>query len=168
MHLPFPPLAALLAAFAVAALCGPAFAAAEAPQITTATMSPTRFAVDFSTPPEGQSGVARVARGTTFSYRLSKGANVFFFLDRGTKGRSVNGKCRRLTSHNRHAKACVRYVRSGSFRQNGLQGDNTKRFGGRIRQVTLQAAHYRARIIAVDDTGTPSPAKVLRFTILRG
>jgi hypothetical protein len=157
--------AVLFAAIGVSA--APA-TAADAPQITDASMQPRRFAVDHSAPPEPQ---AAVARGTTFGYRISEDADVFFFLDRGVAGRSVGGHCRRETARNkRHHERCPFYVHSGSFRQHGTKGTNTKRFSGRIGQHTLPPAHYKVRLVAVDSMGNPSPSAgtTLRFTVLPG
>lgn len=117
-------------------------------------MSPRRFAVPA---------------GTTFRYQLSKKAKVFFFLDRGAKGRVVGGHCRRQSARNRHDRACPFYVRSGSFNQQGMEGANTRYFTGRVGRRALKPAHYKVTIVAVDSMGTPStPRKVLRFTVLRG
>ncbi len=156
-----------MAAVAAAAICAPAFGAAPAPpRITDATLSPTRFAVDRSGPSEVRAGVAR---GTTFHYDLSKKADVFFFLDRGAKGRVVGGHCRRESARNRHDRPCAFYVRSGSFKQAGKPGTNSKFFSGRVGRLTLKPAHYKVTLVAVDDMGNPStPRKVLRFTLLRG
>lgn len=110
-----------------------------------------------------------MARGTTFHYTLSKSADVFFFIDRGAKGRVVGGHCRRQSRRNRHHKPCAFYVRSGSFRQAGMQGANSKSFSGRIGRLTLRPAHYKATLVAVDDMGNPStPGRHLRFTVVRG
>ncbi|HEX6459235.1 MAG TPA: hypothetical protein VF032_10000 [Thermoleophilaceae bacterium] len=111
---------------------------------------------------------AGVARGTTFRYELSKKAEVFFFLDRAVPGRLVEGHCHRATRHNRHHRRCARYVRSGSFKQAGIQGANAKPFSGRIGTLKLAPARYRVKLVAVDDMGNPSSSKpVLRFTIVR-
>ena len=140
-------------------------ALADAPRITDASLQPARFAVDPLGPPEVQAGVAR---GTTFQYTLSKSADVFFFIDRGAKGRVVGGHCRRQSRRNRHHRPCAFYVRSGSFRQAGVQGANSKSFSGRIGRLTLRPAHYKATLVAVDDMGNPStPGRHLRFTVLR-
>ena len=129
-------------------------------------MSPRRFAVDHSGPPEVQAGMAR---GTVIRYDLSKKADVFFFLDRGAPGRVVGGHCRRETRTNRRHKHCAYYVRSGSFKQAGKEGGNVKPFSGRIGTRTLRPAHYKLTLVAVDDMGNPStPGTVLRFTLLRG
>jgi hypothetical protein len=156
-----------LAALVIAAACAPAVAApADAPQITDASMTPRRFAVNPNGPPEVQAGVAR---GTTFHYDLSKKADVFFFLDRGAKGRVVGGHCRRESSRNRHDRPCAFYVRSGSFKQAGKEGANVKPFSGRLGTHTLRPAHYKVTLVAVDSMGNPStPGTVLRFTLLRG
>jgi hypothetical protein len=141
-------------------------APADAPHISHANISPPRFAVDHSGPPEVQAGVVR---GTVFRYELSKKADVFFFLDRGARGRVVGGHCRRQTRTNRHHKPCPFYVRSGSFKQVGKEGANVKPFSGRIGKRTLTPAHYKVTLVAVDDMGNPStPGTVLRFTLLRG
>ena len=128
-------------------------------------MRPVRFAVEHDGKREAQAGVAH---GTTFTYELTKKADVFFFLDRGAKGRVVGGHCRRQTRTNRHHRPCPFYVRSGSFKQAGVEGQNKKKFSGRIGKLTLPPAHYKATLVAVDDMGNPSPGKVLRFTVLRG
>jgi hypothetical protein len=129
-------------------------------------MEPRRFAVDHHGPVEVQAGVAR---GTRFRYELSKKADVFFFLDRGAKGRVVGGHCRRQSKRNRHHRPCAFYVRSGSFKQAGMEGTNVKSFSGRIGGLTLRPAHYKATLVAVDAMGSPStPGTVLRFTVLRG
>jgi hypothetical protein len=121
--------------------------------------------VDPLGPPEVQAGVAR---GTTFSYSLSKTADVFFFIDRGARGRVVGGHCRRQSRRNRRHRRCAFYVRSGSFRQAGAPGPNSKRFSGRIGGLTLRPSHYRATLVAVDAMGNPSsPGVHLRFTVLR-
>jgi hypothetical protein len=128
-------------------------------------MKPTRFAVNPNGPAEVQEGVAR---GTTFRYDLSKDAKVFFFFDRGAKGRVVGGHCRRQSANNRRYKPCAFYVHSGSFQMAGKQGSNTKRFSGRIGKLKFRPAHYKVKLVAVDTTGMPSPGKTLRFTILKG
>jgi hypothetical protein len=129
-------------------------------------MRPTRFAVNHHGSPEVQAGAAH---GTTFRYRLSKAANVFFFLDRGAKGRVVGGHCRRQSARNKYHRACSFYVSSGSFKQAGMQGRNVKQFSGRIGKHTLPPAHYKVHLVAVDSMGNPSTPKILlRFTILRG
>jgi hypothetical protein len=156
----------VIVVLAVAAACAPTVAAsADAPRITGASMSPVRFAVDHSGPPELQEGRAH---GTTFRYDLSKKADVFFFFDRGAKGRVVGGHCRRQTSTNSHHRSCPFYVHSGSFKQAGASGANVKRFSGRIGKLTFRPDHYRVRIVAVDSMGNPSPGKTMRFTILHG
>jgi hypothetical protein len=129
-------------------------------------MRPVRFAVNHHGSPEVQAGVAR---GTTFRYQLSKAAKVFFFLDRGAKGRVVGGHCRRQSSRNKHDRPCAFYVSSGSFKQVGMQGKNVKQFAGRIGRRNLPPAHYPVQLVAVDSMGNPSTPKVqLRFTILPG
>lgn len=161
-----PPLRPLAIAFAGLLAAGAAPALADAPRISDASITPARFAVDPLGPPEVQAGVAR---GTTFHYTLSKSADVFFFIDRGAKGRVVGGRCRRQGRRNRHHRRCAFYVRSGSFRQAGLAGPNSKSFSGRIGRLTLPPARYRATLVAVDDMGNPSkPGVRLRFTVLRG
>lgn len=129
-------------------------------------MSPQRFAVNHNGPSEVQ---ATVARGTVFRYDLSKKADVFFFLDRGARGRVVGGHCRRETRTNRRHKPCAFYVRSGSFKMAGKAGSNVKAFSGRIDGRALRPAHYKVTLVAVDSMGNPStPGTVLRFTLLRG
>lgn len=160
-------MAAVIAALTLAFACASAHAApdASAPHITTASMKPTRFAVDPKGPPEVQEGVAR---GTAFHFELSKASKVFFFFDRGARGRVVGGHCRRQSANNRRYRPCAFYVHSGSFQTTGTQGANTKRFSGRIGKLRFRPAHYKVKLVAVDSMGMPSPGKTLRFTILKG
>jgi len=158
--------AAVIAALTLASACASAYAApdANAPHIMSASMNPVRFAVNPKGPPELQEGVAR---GTTFHYTLSKGAKVFFFFDRGAKGRVVGGHCRRQSANNRRYRPCSFYVHSGSFQTTGQEGANVKRFSGRIGKLWFKPAHYKVKLVAVDSMGMPSPGKTLRFTVLK-
>jgi hypothetical protein len=167
MHPPFTPRSVAAVLFAIVAAGATPAVAADAPKISDASMSPRRFAVDHRAPAEPQAGMAR---GTTFSYRISEDADVFFFFDRGVAGRSVGGHCRRETRRNKHHSRCVIYVHSGSFRQHGVKGFNTKRFSGRIGHLAMRPAHYKVRLVAVNSMGSPSPSAgtTMRFTVLRG
>ena len=167
MHPPFTPRSVAAVLFATATAVATPAMGADVPKISDANMSPRRFAVDHRAPAEPQAGVVR---GTTFSYRVSEDADVFFFFDRGVAGRSVGGHCRRQTRRNKHHSRCVIYMHSGSFRQHGVKGFNTKRFSGRIGRLTLPPAHYKVRLVAVDSMGNPSPSAgtTLRFTVLTG
>jgi hypothetical protein len=79
----------------------------------------------------------------------------------------VGSTCRRQTRSNRRRKACIRYVKVGSFAQDGKLGANTRKWSGKIRAKALKPASYRATLTARDDAGLTSAPKRLAFKIVR-
>jgi hypothetical protein len=90
-------------------------------------------------------------KGTTFAYTLSEAARVTF------------GKASRK---NRTKKACVRYVKIGSFAQSATAGRNTKKWSGKLGKRALKPGSYRASLTAKDGAGNRSQAKRLSFRIV--
>jgi hypothetical protein len=140
------------------------------PVFASARLSPTTFAVN----PRGtaetlvNAGARRRARrGTTFTYRLSESARVLFTIEQRASGRRVGRTCQRPTRRNRSRRACVRYVKIGSFAAAGDAGTNRKSFSGRIGRRSLRPARYRATLVATDAAGNRSAAKRLNFRVVR-
>ena len=141
------------------------------PVFASARLSPTTFAVN----PRGtaetlvNSGTRRrrAPRGTTFTYRLSESARVLFTIEQRAVGRRVGRTCQRPTSRNRNRRACVRYVKIGSFAAAGDAGSNRKAFSGRIGRRSLRPGRYRATLVATDTAGNKSAAKRLNFRVVR-
>jgi hypothetical protein len=132
-----------------------------APVISGPTLTKTRFRVDRT----GTSATAK--RGTTFLYSLSEAAVVRFSIERRSKGRLVDGRCRRTTRDNRDARACTRYTRVGSFRRAAAAGANNTKFRGTVRRTWLRPGPYRATLRATDRAGNRSRRKGVPFKVVR-
>jgi hypothetical protein len=121
----------------------------------------THFRVDRT----GTSATAK--RGTTFLYSLSEVAVVRFTIERRSKGRLVDGRCRRPTRENRDARACTRYTRVGSFWRSAAAGANKTKFRGKVGGRWLRRGPYRATLRATDGAGNRSHRKRVRFKVVR-
>jgi hypothetical protein len=104
---------------------------------------------------------------TTFRYRLSEAARVVFRIEASTKGRRVNGRCRKATTKNKARKACKRFVAVGKLTQRGKAGANSKKFAGKIGRRTLKPGRYRAVVTARDAAGNVSKPKKVSFKVVR-
>jgi Tol biopolymer transport system component len=105
--------------------------------------------------------------GTTIRVQLSAAGRVTLRFRRARPGRRVRGRCVRPTRLNRNRPRCTRYVRAGRFSFDGKQGNNSVRFQGRLtRRKRLPIGRYRmsARVTA---NGQTSPARTVRFRIVR-
>jgi acid phosphatase type 7 len=132
-----------------------------APNISGLKLINTRFRVDRT----GTSATAK--RGTTFLYSLSEVAVVRFTIERRSKGRLVDGRCRRPTRKNRDARACIRYTRVGSFRRSAAAGANKTKFRGKVGRRWLRRGPYRATLRATDGAENRSRRKRVRFKVVR-
>lgn len=148
---------------------GPGARDTTAPRISSPSLIRTVFAVD----PAGRSETAvasrarRVARGTTFAYRLSEAARVLFTIQRPATGRRVGNACQRPSRQNRLRRKCTRYIRVGAFAQTGVKGQNRKRWSGKIGRRSLAPGRYRASLTARDGAGNRSKVRLLSFRIVR-
>jgi acid phosphatase type 7 len=132
-----------------------------APIISGLTLTDTRFRVD-------RTGAAAAAkRGTTFVYSLSEVAVVRFTVERRSKGRLVDGRCRRPTRKNRGARPCSRYTAVGSFSRSAVAGANRTKFRGKVSRRWLKPGSYRAGLRATDGAGNRSQRKRVRFKVVR-
>lgn len=127
--------------------------------------SPSVFEVNRSGPAE--TPVTAAAKGTTFRYRLSEPAEVTFAISRATRGRRVGKRCRTQTRGNRKRRRCTRYVAAGAFRDQGVAGQNGKRFSGRIGRKSLKPGRYRATLTAVDAAINRSTPKRIAFRVVK-
>ena len=145
---------------------GPTFEPDTFAPTFTARLTNRVFAVDRAGAPEPVV-TARAKKGTSFVYTLSEKARVLFVIERADPGRMVGRTCRRPSRANRKRKRCVRFVRVGSFAQDGAAGPNTRPWSGKIRARALKPASYRASITARDAAGNTSTIKRLSFKIVR-
>ena len=134
---------------------------AVAPVISRLRLTNTRFRVDRTRT------AAAAKRGTTFRYSLSEVAVVRFTIERRSKGRLVDGRCRRPTRENGDARACTRYTRVGSFRRSATAGANKTKFRGTVDRRWLRPGPYRATLRATDGAGNRSQRKRVRFKVVR-
>ena len=65
-----------------------------------------------------------------------------------------------------HAKHCVRYVRKGTLKRMGTQGQNSVRFTGRIGRRALSPGRYRVGIAGMDSSGVKGLVRHKAFTVL--
>jgi hypothetical protein len=73
----------------------------------------------------------------------------------------------RPTRRNRNRRRCTRYVRAGSFSFDGKLGANSVRFQGRpSARKRLPLGRYRMSARATAN-GQTSPARTIRFRIVR-
>jgi hypothetical protein len=137
------------------------------PVISSFSLSRTKFRAASS-----GGSVARHRKrppvGTKVSFSLSEAASVKFTVQRKTKGRKVNGKCKTKTHKNRKKKSCTLYksVR-GSFTASGKAGKNTFTFRGRIGGKALRPGTYRLSGTATDPAKNASVPKLKGFKIVR-
>ena len=93
-----------------------------APVITSASASPSTFAVD--TKGKRETAVAAATKrkpkpakkGTTLHYTLSEAARVLLTVEQSSSGRTVGKTCAKATAKNRKRKKCARYTRRGAVR----------------------------------------------------
>jgi VCBS repeat-containing protein len=137
-----------------------------APVFASARVTNTTFAVNTRGPAETPA-TARAKQGTTFLYNLSEPARVVFTIEQRTTGRRVGSKCVRPTKSNARRRACTRYVKIGSFAQDGAAGANRKAFSGKIGRKTLRPGSYRATLVATDTAGNKSNAKRINLRVVR-
>jgi hypothetical protein len=126
----------------------------------------------FKAAPSGASISAKkkssVPVGTKVSFSLSEASSVKFTVQRKTKGRKVNGKCKTRTHKNRKKKSCTLYktVR-GSFTVSGKAGKNTFKFTGRMGGKALKPGSYRLTGTASDPSKNTSVPKRKGFKIVK-
>jgi hypothetical protein len=101
--------------------------------------------------------------GTTFSFGLNMGATVSLTFDHILPGRTVSGRCRRPTKHNRHQRRCTRSLPVGSLSKIGT-GDSFH-FKGRLGRKRLAPGNYTLTLTALNSWDQEA-SKTLKFTIL--
>lgn len=106
---------------------------------------------------------AKAKVGTKVSYTLSTAAPVTFTVERRKAGRTVRGKCRKLTRKNRKRKKCNLRLK-GSFKHQGRQGANSFLFTGRLRKGKLKPGRY---YLVAKPAGSTSKPKRGKFRIVR-
>ncbi len=82
--------------------------------------------------------------GTTVRYTLDGAARVTFTITKPAAGRRVGRRCVRPAAARPGARRCVRTLRlKGSFAHQGVPGQNSFRFTGRLRRKALAPGPYR-------------------------
>jgi hypothetical protein len=87
---------------------------------------------------------AKAPIGTTVAYSLTAKATTEFFVERKVAGRSVGGKCVKVTKANRAKRKCAIFkLNKSGFSHPGATGTNTFKFSGRVGGVALPPGSYR-------------------------
>jgi hypothetical protein len=87
---------------------------------------------------------AKAPIGTTVTYSLTAKATTEFFVERKVAGRSVGGKCVKVTKANRAKRKCAIFkLNKSGFPHPGAAGTNTFKFSGRVGGVALPPGSYR-------------------------
>jgi hypothetical protein len=102
--------------------------------------------------------------GTTFRFKLDRGAQVRFAFSRIVAGRRAGGRCVKTTKNNRGKPRCDRSQAAGTLNVAGKAGANTVAFRGKLRGRTLAPGSYQLIVTASAD-GKTATAAPLRFTI---
>jgi len=109
----------------------------------------------------------RVAKRTTFRFRLSERSRVVFSIQRKRAGRRVGRRCVAPRRSNRGKRRCVRFQKVGRFARQGSVGANRRVFRGRIGRRTLRPGVYRVRAVATDRAGNRSRVRGAGFRIVK-
>jgi hypothetical protein len=134
-----------------------------APVTGNLALKPVRF-------PAARKGlsIAAVKTGAKVTYALSEAATVVFFVERGSAGRSVGGKCVKPTKSNAKRKRCTRWkLLKGGFAHAGVAGPNKFRFTGRLDGKTLSPARYRLLALPSDAAGNVGQVARAGFEVIR-
>jgi hypothetical protein len=135
-----------------------------APLISSASASPTAFAVDRKG--RAEKAVSSAKKGTNLRYTLSEQGRVVFTVERALPGRRSRTKCVKETRKNRGKRKCTRYTRFGRFAVASVAGSNSHRYKGRIGGHAMKPGSYRATLVATDTAGNRSKAKALKLRVV--
>ena len=113
-----------------------------------------------STPRTGQAAAATHRKGTVFSFRLDRAANVKIAIQSSARGRRVGRVCKRETPRLRHRPRCTRTVTFAVLTRSGHAGLNKVPFTGRVKGKALRPGRYEAVFVAVDAAGTSQPRAI--------
>jgi hypothetical protein len=123
----------------------PPVAIAPAGELQSLSLAPSTFAAAKTG--EAILSTAKKAKapiGTTVTYLLTAKATTQFTVERKVAGRSVGGKCVKVTKANRAKRKCASFKPSKSgFAHSGVAGTNSFKFSGRVGGVALPPGTYR-------------------------
>ena len=124
-------------------------AGAKLAKVGSETISPAAFPAAS----RGPSAVTAMRRyGAEVAYTLNTASDVRFTIAKVESGRTLSGRCVRLTKANYSARRCIRLVAlPGDFTRTGSTGVNRFRFTGRLAGHKLAIGGYR--LIAVSTAG---------------
>jgi CSLREA domain-containing protein len=126
---------------------GGAGAAAKARRLSALRLSPAAFRAAGSGGSIGALTKALQQRrpiGTTVRYTLDGAARVTFTITKPAAGRRVGRRCVKPAAARPGARRCVRTQKlKGSFVHQGVAGQNSFRFTGRLRRRALALGPYR-------------------------
>jgi hypothetical protein len=140
---------------------------ASKPTISKLLETNSVFAVArVSTPVTGQTAAARHKQGTVFSFSLDRPATIKIALQRRAFRRRAGRTCKPPTRALRRKPRCTRTITIATLTRTARSGPNRVAFSGRIGGKAFDPGDYEA-VITAADSGGRSPAKTLRFTIVK-
>jgi glucose/arabinose dehydrogenase len=140
----------------------------RAPVVTRLRMDRRTFAVSRRSTAVIARAPRRPPQGSVFRFTVSERSTVIVRIDRRAVGRRVGKRCVAPTRRLRRARACTRYVRSGTLTRRLSAGRRSIAFSGRIGKRALRVGDYRATVTAIDAARNVSRARTVTFTIVRG
>jgi hypothetical protein len=106
--------------------------------------------------------------GTTAKFKLDKASVVTFTAEQLVGGKRKGKACVRPTKALRKAKNCTRIVAvRGSFTRNGVAGQNSFKFTGRLGGKALTPGNYNLIATPAAAGATKGKAVRAKFTIVR-
>src|SRR4029077_14710552 len=104
--------------------------------------------------------------GTSFSFTVDQTASVTFTFSKAGSGRTVNGKCRASTSHNRKHPKCHLIQGEGTLTHTVGSGHHMIAFRGRVGQRKLPLGRYMVKLTATNSGNLHSRTATLKFTVV--
>jgi Tol biopolymer transport system component len=127
------------------------------PDVLSFGFSPKRITV-------GRGTTAITAAGGTFMYAMSAAGRVQIEIERLSKGHRNRGRCTR--SAKRGAR-CTVFQFKGTLTRNGIAGQNSTPFTGRIGRKALSAGSYLATITPFGAAGEGGVPRTTTFKVIR-
>jgi PKD domain len=123
------------------------------PELSRVSISPKRFRV--APPLAGKR--RRLPTSTTIAFTLDTAAKVDIAIDRALPGRRVGKSCVKPTRSRHTRSSCTRYREVGRLTRQGMPGQNTPLFSGRLKSTALRPGRYRATLVAWTTAGRSRP-----------
>jgi streptogramin lyase len=129
------------------------------PVLSKLSVSPRTFVVGTK---KTASAAKKHPVGTTIRFTSSEAVTATLAVDQKTTGRVQGKSCKKLSSKNRHAKHCTRYVHKLTLTRAAKAGATSVAFSGRVGKTKLASGSYRLTATAKDKAGNATRKAVSR------